>query len=87
MRKCMCVCFFVYFVCVFVVVVEVQYRHGRPVLQLMLPSRGEACRFPLRPMMMTVADFLSDIKKEDPGVTATSILTAGNHHNFHTHCS
>ncbi|XP_076145604.1 calcium uniporter regulatory subunit MCUb, mitochondrial-like isoform X1 [Alosa pseudoharengus] len=57
-------------------VIEVQYRHGRPVLHLMLPSRGEACRFPLRPMMMTVADFLSDIQNEDPGVTTTAILTA-----------
>ncbi|XP_062372459.1 calcium uniporter regulatory subunit MCUb, mitochondrial-like [Sardina pilchardus] len=57
-------------------VIEVQYRHGRPGLHLMLPSRGEACRFPLRPMMMTVADFMSDIQNEDPGVTTTAILTA-----------
>lgn len=57
-------------------VIEVQYRYGRPVLQLMLPSRGEMCRFPLRPMLMTVADFLSDIQKEDPGVTKAAILTS-----------
>ncbi|XP_031440938.1 calcium uniporter regulatory subunit MCUb, mitochondrial-like isoform X2 [Clupea harengus] len=56
-------------------VIKVQYSHGRPVLQLLLPSRGEACRFPLRPMTMTVAHFLSDIQKEDPGVTTAAILT------------
>ncbi|KAL2079369.1 hypothetical protein ACEWY4_025113 [Coilia grayii] len=57
-------------------VIELQYRYGRPVLQLMLPSRGEACRFAIRPMTMTVADFLSDVQREDPGVSSTSILTS-----------
>ncbi|XP_076830903.1 calcium uniporter regulatory subunit MCUb, mitochondrial-like [Brachyhypopomus gauderio] len=55
--------------------ISVQYRHGRPVLALPLPSRQEKCLFFLRPMLTTVSDLLQDISREDPGVTSASILT------------
>ncbi|XP_026883253.2 calcium uniporter regulatory subunit MCUb, mitochondrial-like [Electrophorus electricus] len=54
---------------------SVQYRHGRPVLALTLPSRHETCLFFLRPMLTTVNDLLQDIHREDPGVTSASVLT------------
>lgn len=55
---------------------SVQYKHGRPVLLLPLPSRQEHCQFQLRPMLMSVGDFLSDVQKEDPGVTSAAVLTS-----------
>ncbi|XP_030630797.1 calcium uniporter protein, mitochondrial-like [Chanos chanos] len=57
-------------------VIAVQHRHGRPVLVFPLPSRNELCRFSVRPMLMTVGDLISDIQREDPGVTMVKILTA-----------
>ncbi|KAI4879545.1 hypothetical protein NFI96_028567, partial [Prochilodus magdalenae] len=55
--------------------ITVQYRHGRPVLALPLPSRQEKCLFFLRPMLTTVGDLIQDIQKEDSGVLSASILT------------
>ncbi|XP_055757187.1 calcium uniporter regulatory subunit MCUb, mitochondrial-like [Salvelinus fontinalis] len=55
--------------------ISVQYKYGRPVLSLPLPSRSELCQFSLRPMLMTVTDFLSDIQREDPGVVTAAVLS------------
>ncbi|XP_063074396.1 calcium uniporter protein, mitochondrial-like [Engraulis encrasicolus] len=55
--------------------VAVHYKHGRPSLALPLPSRREECLFFLRPMLMTVGDFIEDLQREDPGITAASVLT------------
>lgn len=56
--------------------VAVHYKHGRPVLALPLPSRREECLFFLRPMLMTVGDFMQELQREDPGITAAAVLTA-----------
>ncbi|XP_066535651.1 calcium uniporter regulatory subunit MCUb, mitochondrial-like [Hoplias malabaricus] len=56
--------------------ITVQYRHGRPMLALPLPSRQEKCLFFLRPMLTTVSDLIQDIRKEDSGVSSASVLTA-----------
>ncbi|KAM9476880.1 calcium uniporter protein, mitochondrial-like isoform 2-T2 [Clarias gariepinus] len=56
---------------------SVQYKHGRPVLALPLPSRQETCLFQLRPMLSTVSDLIQDIQREDPGVTASVLTTDG----------
>ncbi|KPP74151.1 calcium uniporter regulatory subunit MCUb, mitochondrial-like [Scleropages formosus] len=56
---------------------SVEYKHGRPVLAVPLPSRNERCLFFLRPMLMDVTDFLRDIQKEDPGIHRAVVLTAG----------
>ncbi|GAA6084002.1 calcium uniporter protein, mitochondrial-like, partial [Tachysurus ichikawai] len=55
---------------------SVQFKHGRPVLALPLPSRQEKCLFHLRPMLSTVSDFICDIQREDPGVSTASVHTA-----------
>lgn len=44
-------------------------------LTLPLPSRQEHCLFWLRPMLTSVDHFLSDIRREDPGVTSAAVLT------------
>ncbi|XP_022540278.2 calcium uniporter protein, mitochondrial [Astyanax mexicanus] len=55
--------------------IPVQYRHGRPVLALPLPSRQEKCLFFMRPMLTTVSDLIQDIQKEDSGVSSASVFT------------
>ncbi|XP_062852324.1 calcium uniporter protein, mitochondrial-like [Trichomycterus rosablanca] len=55
--------------------ISVQYKHGRPILELPLPSRQEKCLFFLRPVLWTVSDFIHEIQKEDPGVSTASVLT------------
>uniref|UniRef100_A0A673ZW22 Calcium uniporter regulatory subunit MCUb n=1 Tax=Salmo trutta TaxID=8032 RepID=A0A673ZW22_SALTR len=55
--------------------VVLQYKHGRPVLAVPLPSRQESCLFFLRPMLMTVGDLIHDLQREDPGVASVSVLT------------
>ncbi|KAM4834183.1 calcium uniporter regulatory subunit MCUb, mitochondrial [Thomomys bottae] len=56
--------------------VTVHYRHGRPLITLTLPSRGERCQFVLKPMLSTVTSFLQDVRNEDRGVTDVAIRTA-----------
>lgn len=51
-----------------------EYRHGIPVLTLILPSRGERCQFTVKPMLMTVGDFLKDIQNEDKGIDSTAVF-------------
>ncbi|XP_041949965.1 calcium uniporter protein, mitochondrial-like [Alosa sapidissima] len=55
--------------------VAVQFKHGRPAMAVPLPSRREKCLFYLRPMLMTVSDFIQDLQTEDPGITAAAVLT------------
>ncbi|KAJ8407590.1 hypothetical protein AAFF_G00274470 [Aldrovandia affinis] len=55
--------------------ITVQYKYGRPVMVVPLPSRNEDCLFFLRPMLMSVADFIEDIQREDPGVTSAVLFT------------
>lgn len=57
-------------------VLSVQSKHGRPMLSVPLPSRGEMCQFFLRPALTTVHHFLSDLKREDLGVVTAGVLTA-----------
>lgn len=51
-----------------------EYRHGIPVLNLVLPSRGERCQFTVKPLLMTVGDFLKDIQNEDKGIDRAGIF-------------
>ena len=60
--------------------VSVRYKHGRLVLEVPLPSRNENCLFFLRPMLMSVGDLITDLQREDPGLTA-SIISKGMCHN------
>ncbi|XP_038134498.1 calcium uniporter regulatory subunit MCUb, mitochondrial-like [Cyprinodon tularosa] len=55
--------------------VSLKHKHGRLVLEVLLPSRQEKCLFYLRPMLMTVGDVIADLQSEDSGVTA-SLLSA-----------
>lgn len=59
--------------------VSLKYKYGRLVLEVPLPSRNEKCLFFLRPMLMSVGDLISDLRREDPGVTA-SVLSKGMTH-------
>ncbi|KAJ8251130.1 hypothetical protein GJAV_G00217620 [Gymnothorax javanicus] len=56
--------------------ITVQYKHGRPMLAIPLPSRRKDCRFSLRPLAMTVGNLIQDIQREDPGVTEAAVLSA-----------
>ncbi|KAM3865479.1 calcium uniporter protein, mitochondrial-like [Diretmus argenteus] len=56
---------------------SLQYRYGRLVLEVPLPSRSEKCLFFLRPMLMSVGDLIGDLQREDPGVTAAVLSTDG----------
>nr|XP_046272630.1 calcium uniporter regulatory subunit MCUb, mitochondrial-like isoform X2 [Scatophagus argus] len=51
--------------------VSLKYKYGRLVLEVPLPSRNEKCLFFLRPMLMSVGDLITDLQREDPGVTAS----------------
>nr|XP_020484301.1 calcium uniporter protein, mitochondrial-like [Labrus bergylta] len=51
--------------------VSLSYKYGRLVLEVPLPSRNENCLFYLRPMLMSVGDLITDLQREDPGVTAS----------------
>ncbi|XP_054724285.1 calcium uniporter protein, mitochondrial-like [Uloborus diversus] len=53
--------------------VSVCYQRGLPVITVPLPSRRERCRFILRPVTSTVADFLRDLQMEDKGIDRLSI--------------
>ncbi|XP_041075146.1 calcium uniporter protein, mitochondrial-like [Polyodon spathula] len=54
--------------------IMVEYRHGLPVISLPLPSWRERCRFSIKPVLMTVGDFLQYIRDEDKGVDRATIL-------------
>ncbi|XP_030046666.1 calcium uniporter regulatory subunit MCUb, mitochondrial isoform X2 [Microcaecilia unicolor] len=55
--------------------VTVHYRHSRPIITLLLPSRKERCQFSVKPMLMTVGSFLQDVQKEDKGINSVTICT------------
>lgn len=57
--------------------VSLNYKHGRLVLEVPLPSRNENCLFFLRPMLMSVGDLIADLQREDPGATASVLSTDG----------
>ncbi|KAM4604023.1 calcium uniporter regulatory subunit MCUb, mitochondrial-like [Polymixia lowei] len=57
--------------------VSLQYRYGRLVLEVPLPSRSEKCLFYLRPMIMSVGDLIADLQREDPGLTASVLSKDG----------
>lgn len=50
---------------------SLKYKYGRLVLEVPLPSRNEKCLFFLRPMLMSVGDLIADLRREDPGATAS----------------
>lgn len=56
--------------------VSLKYKYGRLVLEVPLPSRNEKCLFFLRPMLMSVGDLITEVQREDPGVTA-SVFSKG----------
>ncbi|KAJ6668834.1 hypothetical protein lerEdw1_012320 [Lerista edwardsae] len=56
--------------------VTVNYKHGLPVITLTLPSRKERCQFTIKPMRMTVGDFLQDIHREDKAIEKVEVFTA-----------
>ncbi|CAG0889220.1 unnamed protein product [Cyprideis torosa] len=53
--------------------VTVSYYRGLPVIVVPLPSRRERCRFVLRPISNTVADFIVMIKSEDAGIDRVAL--------------
>ncbi|XP_036372517.1 calcium uniporter protein, mitochondrial-like [Megalops cyprinoides] len=55
--------------------ISVQYKYGRPVLAIPLPSRQEDCLFFLRPLLMNVGQFIEDVQREDPGVMSAAVFT------------
>uniref|UniRef100_A0A8C8RNK4 Calcium uniporter protein n=1 Tax=Pelusios castaneus TaxID=367368 RepID=A0A8C8RNK4_9SAUR len=55
--------------------VTVNYRHGLPVITLMLPSRKERCQFTIKPMLTRVGTFLQDLQKEDKAIEKAEIFT------------
>lgn len=57
--------------------VSLRYRHGRLVLEVLLPSRNEKCLFFLRPMLMSVGDLITDLQREDPGAAASLLSMDG----------
>lgn len=63
--------------CLFFLEVTVTYKHGLPAITLTLPSRKERCQFTIRPMRMTVGDFLQDIQREDKAVEKVGVFAAG----------
>ncbi|KAG7221841.1 hypothetical protein INR49_017017, partial [Caranx melampygus] len=57
--------------------VSLKYKYGRLVLEVPLPSRNEKCLFFLRPMLMSVGDLITDLRREDPGITASVLSKDG----------
>ncbi|KAL8206912.1 UNVERIFIED_CONTAM: hypothetical protein K2H54_035051 [Gekko kuhli] len=55
--------------------VSVNYKHGLPVITLTLPSRKERCQFTVKPMLMTVEDFIQDIRQEDKAIEEIEAFT------------
>uniref|UniRef100_A0A8C3YLF6 Calcium uniporter regulatory subunit MCUb n=1 Tax=Catagonus wagneri TaxID=51154 RepID=A0A8C3YLF6_9CETA len=57
--------------------ITVNYRHGRPLITLTLPSRKERCQFVVKPLLSTVGSFLQDLRNEDKGIKTAAIFTPG----------
>ncbi|XP_067424310.1 calcium uniporter regulatory subunit MCUb, mitochondrial isoform X2 [Emydura macquarii macquarii] len=55
--------------------ITVNYRHGLPVVTLMLPSRKERCQFTIKPMLTRVGTFLQDLQKEDKAIEKAEVFT------------
>ncbi|XP_038647981.1 calcium uniporter regulatory subunit MCUb, mitochondrial-like isoform X2 [Scyliorhinus canicula] len=55
--------------------VTVEYKHGFPVISIMLPSRKERCQFLVKPLLMNVGDLLEDLKNEDRGINSAAIFS------------
>ncbi|XP_010187951.1 PREDICTED: mitochondrial calcium uniporter regulatory subunit MCUb, partial [Mesitornis unicolor] len=55
--------------------VTINYRHGLPVITLMLPTRSERCRFTVKPMVTTVGAFLQDVQREDKGIERAEVFS------------
>ena len=56
---------------------SLNYRYGRLVLEVPLPSRKEKCLFFLKPMLMSVGDLIADLQKEDHGIQTASVFSKG----------
>ncbi|XP_060635087.2 calcium uniporter regulatory subunit MCUb, mitochondrial [Anolis sagrei] len=56
--------------------VTINYKYGLPVITLTLPSRKERCQFTIKPMRMTVGDFLQDLQREDNAIEKVEVFTA-----------
>ncbi|KAL9851268.1 calcium uniporter regulatory subunit MCUb, mitochondrial isoform 1-T1 [Geothlypis trichas] len=56
--------------------VTINYRHGLPVITLMLPTRSERCQFTVKPVVTTVGAFLQDVKREDKGIERAEVFAA-----------
>ncbi|KAI1238481.1 Calcium uniporter regulatory subunit MCUb, partial [Lamprotornis superbus] len=54
--------------------VTVNYRHGLPVITLMLPTRSERCQFTVKPIVTTVGAFLQDVQREDKGIERAEVF-------------
>lgn len=52
-----------------------KYVNGLPVINVVLPSRLEACQFALKPITSNVGDFIKDLKSEDKGIDRAHIYT------------
>ncbi|XP_039235837.1 calcium uniporter regulatory subunit MCUb, mitochondrial isoform X2 [Pipra filicauda] len=54
--------------------VTIDYRHGLPVITLMLPTRRERCQFTVKPVVTTVGAFLQDVQREDKGIERAEVF-------------
>ncbi|NXS96584.1 MCUB protein, partial [Jacana jacana] len=54
--------------------VTINYRHGLPVITLMLPTRRERCQFSVKPVVTTVGAFLRDVQREDKGIEKAEVF-------------
>ncbi|XP_059326435.1 calcium uniporter regulatory subunit MCUb, mitochondrial isoform X1 [Ammospiza nelsoni] len=54
--------------------VTINYRHGLPVITLMLPTRSERCQFTVKPVVTTVGAFLQDVQREDKGIERAEVF-------------
>lgn len=57
--------------------VTINYRHGLPVITLMLPTRSERCQFTVKPVVTTVGAFLQDVQREDRGIERAEVFATG----------
>lgn len=57
--------------------VTINYRHGLPVITVMLPTRSERCQFTVKPVVTTVGAFLQDVRREDKGIERAEVFATG----------